>query len=223
MSPIQAIVFDLDGTLMESRIDYETMSNKIRDLLRSKGMTEALEDRRKIFQVIRGNEETLLQYGLPESSIQETLIEMNLIMNSIELQALKTIALKPYAEITLMALQNDGYKLGIATRSHREYALRSLDKYHLRDYFHGIMGRDDVPYPKPDPRHLIETIKLIGSQPETTLYIGDTTTDLVTAKAANVEFLGYWRNDEWAMRLIDGGCTKIIKDLREIIDIVKTL
>jgi phosphoglycolate phosphatase-like HAD superfamily hydrolase len=138
-------------------------------------------------------------------------------MNNIELDALPTMLLKPNAVETLTRLQENGYRLGIATRSHGEYASKALNKFNLTHYFHGVIGRDETPYPKPDPRHLLSTIDLIKAKPEETLYIGDTTTDLTTSQAAKVDFIGYWRDDEWAKRLMDGGCTRIIKDLYDIV------
>ncbi|MCW4049991.1 MAG: HAD family hydrolase [Candidatus Bathyarchaeota archaeon] len=219
--PYNAVVFDLDGTLVESKINYEKMGEEIKLLLDRMGMKEHIEDRRKAYMVTHGGAETLLKYGLPPENLESTLTELNQLMNSIELEALSTMTLKPNAEATVKQLNNSGYRLGIATRSHGLYAHKSLDMFKLKRYFHGILGRDEVPYPKPDPRHLLDTIKLVGSTPEETLYIGDTTTDLTTAKAADVKFIGYWRDEQWAQRLLDSGCKKIIKDLWEIIALVK--
>jgi phosphoglycolate phosphatase len=87
------------------------------------------------------------------------------------------------------------------------------------DYFHQIVARDDVELPKPNPYHLLHTINLLKVTPEKVLYVGDTTTDLETAEAAGVEFLGYWRDTERAKRLVEAGGKKLIKDLREIVKI----
>ncbi len=219
--PYRAVVFDLDGTLVESHIDYQKMGEEIRDLLNEMGMTEVIEDRRKAYQVIRGGAETLLEYGLPRENLDDTLVGLDNVMNNIELKALPTMSLKPHAHETIKTLYKDGYRLGITTRSHGEYAKQVLDKFKITDFFHGVVGRDETPYPKPDPRHLLSTINLIDSTPRETLYIGDTTTDLTTSKAAKVAFVGYWRDDEWAQRLIDGGCEKIIKNLYEIVELAR--
>ncbi|MBD3204895.1 HAD-IA family hydrolase [Candidatus Bathyarchaeota archaeon] len=221
MPPIKAIVFDLDGTLMDSKIDYPRMGQLIAEVLQSYGMTEPLEDRRKVYRVIRGGERTLREYGHPEENIPITLLEMEKVMNLIELEALVNIQLKPYAVEAVKMLNESGYKLGIATRSHREYTIQGLTKFGLFDYFHHIVARDDVELPKPHPHHLLHTIELLEETPETSLFIGDTTTDLDTAKAANVKFIGYWRDDDWAKRLVEAGCKTLIKDLREIKKIVE--
>jgi len=221
MRPVKAVVFDLDGTLMDSKIDYEKMGNRIRELLVSRGLPEPLEDRRKVYRVISGGAATLREYGLPEASLEATLAEMETIMNDIELEALDAMELKPYAREVVAELHGAGLGLGVATRSHREYTLRGLKRYDMLRFFHQVVARDDVPYPKPDPRHLLYTIRLLGVDPGDTLFIGDTTTDLQTADAAGVEFIGYWRDESWAQRLMEGGCSRIVKDLREIPRLVK--
>jgi len=221
MRPVKAVVFDLDGTLMDSKIDYEKMGNRIRELLVSRGLPEPLEDRRKVYRVISGGAATLREYGLPEASLEATLTEMETIMNDIELEALDAMELKPYAREVVAELHGVGLGLGVATRSHREYTLRGLKRHDMLRFFHQVVARDDVPYPKPDPRHLLYTIRLLGVDPGDTLFIGDTTTDLQTADAAGVDFIGYWRDESWAQRLMEGGCSRIVKDLREIPRLVK--
>ena len=220
MPRIKAIVFDLDGTLMDSKIDYPRMGQLIAEVLQRYGMTEPLGDRRKVYRVIRGGERTLREYGHPEENIPVTLLEMEKVMNLIELEALVNIKLKPHAVEAIKKLHESGYKLGIATRSHREYTLQGLTKFGLIDYFKHIVARDDVLLPKPHPHHLLHTIELLEETSDSSLFIGDTTTDLDTAKAANVRFIGYWRDDEWAKRLVEAGCETLVKDLREIKKIV---
>ncbi len=217
--PYKAVVFDLDGTLVESKIDYEKMGEQIRDLLGRMGMNEHIEDRRKAYRIIKGGAETLLEYGLPEENLAETLEELDNIMNNIELDALPTMALKPNAVETIKALHEQGYRLGICTRSHRHYADKTLEMYDMDGYFHSVVGRDDTDKPKPNAHQLFVAIEQAGATPEETLYIGDTTTDLTTAKNADVDFVGYWRDERWAKTLIDNGCKKIVKDLWDIVEI----
>lgn len=217
--PYRAVVFDLDGTLVESQIDYEKMGGEIRDLLGRKGMREHIEDRRKAYQVIRGGAKTLLEFGLPEENLESTLVELDEVMNSIELEALPTMKIKPNALETIKKLHQAGLRLGICTRSHRVYADCALEMYGMTDYFHAVVARDDTPHPKPDARQLFVAIDEAGAVPEETLYIGDTTTDLTTARNAEVDFVGYWRDDRWAKMLIDNGCQKIVKDLLEIVEL----
>jgi phosphoglycolate phosphatase len=216
----KAVVLDLDGTLVESHIDYDKMGEEIKELLDRMGIKTHIEDRRKAYMVIRGGADSLLEYGLPEENLNQTFNELDKILNKIELEAIPTTTLKPHAQETLQKLREHGYKLGIATRGHAEYALKTLNKFNLRSYFNGVLARDETQYPKPDPRHLLSAISLIGARPEETLYIGDTTTDLSTSLAANIDFIGYWRDEEWTQRFMDGGCTRMIKDLYELVELL---
>jgi phosphoglycolate phosphatase len=86
----------------------------------------------------------------------------------------------------------------------------------MRHYILGLLARDDVPFPKPDPRHLYETIALLDVDPRDVLYVGDTTTDLETARAAKVDFIGYKRDEAWGQRLLDAGCDHLAEDLLEV-------
>ena len=56
----------------------------------------------------------------------------------------------------------------------------------VRDRFHALTGADSLPYKKPDPRHLLDTIRAAGGTPETAVLIGDSQTDRDTAAAARV-------------------------------------
>jgi phosphoglycolate phosphatase len=146
--PYKAVIFDLDNTLIESHIDYERMGEEIKSLLIRMGMKENIEDRRKAYMVTRRGAESLLENGLPPENLEATLHELNILINKIEIEALPATKLKPNAERTLKKLHSSGYRLGIATRSHGEYAIQTLKKFNLLHYFHGIIGRDETPYPK---------------------------------------------------------------------------
>jgi len=173
-----------------------------------------------VYGVIRGGEKELVENGLTGQPLKEALIMIEDAMNQVELEALPTNTLKPNAADTVRALHQAGLRLGIATRSHREYTDRSLQALGLVGYFTVVVARDDTPTPKPHPGHLLQAIAQLGSEKARTLYVGDTTTDLETAEAAGVHFIGYWRDDQWAQRLTDAGCVTIIKDLNELVALV---
>lgn len=217
MRSYKAVVFDLDGTLIDSHIDFEKMTRVVRDYLLEEGLPiEALDSRRKVYLIIRGGENVLLEHGVKRDSVQDMLDFMTEAMNKIELEAIDTIQPKPNALEILDALSRGGLALGIATRSHRVYAERCLRKTGMGRYIQGLLARDDVQYAKPDPRHLLQTIELLNVNPDRVLYVGDTTTDLETAHAANVDFIGFKRNEVWGKRLMEAGCEVMVEDLGEV-------
>jgi phosphoglycolate phosphatase len=217
MSGYKAVVFDLDGTLQDSKIDYQKMTDRVRQILISEGIPEsALGDRRTVYLIIRGGEDSLLELGVRDEHIQTVLDLMTEAMNETELEATDSVEPRRNALQTLKTLHRNGIKLGITTRSHRIYTEKCLAKMGIRHYIRGILARDDVPFPKPDPRHLFETIALLKVDSGDVLYVGDTTTDLETARAADVDFVGYKRDEVWGQRLLDAGCDLLVEDLLEV-------
>lgn len=217
---LKAVVFDLDGTLIDSKIDFEHMAGLIREVLSAAGVPEEhLTDRRKIYQIIRGGERVLAEMGVDPIKLPAITLEMERIMNQVELEGAHLSKPMRNARETLRILRSRGLGIGIATRGCREYAIESMRLTGIQNYVDKCLARDEVLYPKPDPRHLLDVVTRLGAKTDEVFYVGDTSTDLETAKSANVEFIGYKRDEEWGKRLTDAGCTRIVEDLLEIIEI----
>ncbi len=211
------MVFDLDGTLQDSKIDFQKMTERVWEILISEGIPQSvLGDRRAVYLIIRGGEDSLLELGVRDGRVQTVLDLMTEALNETELEATDSVEPKRNALQTVETLHRNGILIGIATRSHRAYAEKCLAMMGMRRYIRGMLARDDVAFPKPDPRHLFETISLLGVDPGEVLYVGDTTTDLETARAAEVDFVGYKRDEAWGRRLLDAGCDLLIEDLLEV-------
>jgi phosphoglycolate phosphatase len=219
---LKAVVFDLDGTLIDSKIDYERMAGMIREVLYAAGVSEEhLTDRRKIYQIIRGGDRVLAEMGVDSLKRLKMTSEMERIMNQVELEGAHLSKPMKNAGETLRALKSRGLGIGVATRGCRVYATESIKLTGLNGYIDKCLARDEVPYPKPDPRHLLDVITHLGAKPSEVFYVGDTTTDLETANAAKVKFVGYKRDEEWGKRLLDAGCTKIIDNLLDLVGIAE--
>jgi phosphoglycolate phosphatase len=79
-----------------------------------------------------------------------------------------------------------GYIHAICTNKFEVMSRRLLDGLGVSHRFEAICGQDTFPYKKPDPRHLIETIRLARGDVENSVMIGDSVTDIDTAKAAGI-------------------------------------
>ena len=221
---LKAVVFDMDGTLVDSKIDYEKMAGQIRDVLSEAGVPdEYLTDRRKIYQIIRGGDKVLAEMGVDPASRPKINSDMERIMNGVELEGAHLAKPMRNAAETLRALRGRGLRIGIATRGCRDYAVESMRLTGIRDYVDRCLARDDVPHPKPDPRHLLDVVAQLKVEPGEIFYVGDTSTDLETANAANVTFIGYRRDEEWGRRLLEAGCVRMVDDLIDLIGIADSL
>jgi len=221
MGPISAVIFDLDGTLIRSRHDYREMARRAEAILVNEGVPEEeLDEPRKVWQIIRGGLEALGCLGLPSERVKRTLQRINEALNSVELLSLDSVEPVPGAQEALNLIKVRGIRIGIATRAGRPYAERSLEAAGLSGYVDAILARDEVEHPKPDPRHLLQLVGSLGASSERTLYVGDTTTDLTTARAAGIEFVAFAGDGDWVARLREAGCDSFISDIREIVEVI---
>jgi len=89
-------------------------------------------------------------------------------------------------EACLDMLQEAGWRLGVCTNKPEHLALRVLEALGVRHRFPAILGADTLAVRKPDPLHLTETARRIGADPARCVMIGDTATDVETARRAGV-------------------------------------
>lgn len=96
----------------------------------------------------------------------------------------------PGALDVLKSLKAQGAKLAICTnkRSHLSEAL--IDALNLTATFDAVVGRDSVTKSKPHPEHLLETVKRASGNANRAIMIGDTQTDVETARAAGIPVIG---------------------------------
>ncbi len=95
---------------------------------------------------------------------------------------------KPYPGI-LEALDRfaaAGYLLAVCTNKTEALSRRLLSAIGIDRHFAANCGQDTFAFRKPDPRHLTETIRLAGGDPARAVMVGDSRTDIDTAKAAGI-------------------------------------
>ncbi|MEP9371490.1 HAD family hydrolase [Mesorhizobium sp. KR1-2] len=79
-----------------------------------------------------------------------------------------------------------GFLLAVCTNKTEYFAHRLLDALDISRRFAAITGPDTFAFRKPDPRHLTETIAQAGGDPDRAVMVGDSQTDIDTAKAAGI-------------------------------------
>ena len=96
----------------------------------------------------------------------------------------------PGSAESLDIIRSKGLKVGLLTRGSLEYARRALGPLYER--FDFVMGRDHSDYDnaKPSPVAMREFAEGLGVRPEEILYVGDNTTDWMSAHGAGARFVG---------------------------------
>ncbi len=89
-------------------------------------------------------------------------------------------------EAALDGLSDDGALLCICTNKPTDLSRLLIEALHLTSRFGSIVGADAAPKPKPDASHFITAVELAGGDPRRAIMVGDSETDVATARAAGV-------------------------------------
>lgn len=95
---------------------------------------------------------------------------------------------RPYPGVieAIARFEDAGYALAVCTNKYEANSLALIQALGLTRHFTAVAGQDTFPYRKPDPRHLLKTIELASGDPGRAVMVGDSQTDIETAKAAGI-------------------------------------
>lgn len=141
---------------------------------------------------------------------QEYGLEANVHMNA-------NTQLFPDTLSTLKALKAQGARIGIISTKYRFRILSFLEEYLPEDFLDIVVGGEDVSAAKPSPEGVLFALKQLGSTPQETLYIGDSTVDAETAQNAGVDFAGVLNGMTTADELKAYPHRMIMEDLGELV------
>jgi HAD superfamily hydrolase (TIGR01509 family) len=221
MAQVKAVIFDLDGTLIESNHDYDEMARRVKLILEEVGApAEALSQRGRVWEIIQGGLRNLQELGLPPEMIRGVMGMIDEALNEVEVGSVESVKLKPGAVELLGHLRERGLRIGVATRSCSEYARRSIEASRMSEYFDIVLARDEVELPKPDPRHLLKVLEELGVSPQDSVFVGDTETDQRTARAAGIPFIGVPSSESWRKRMEGKEGSVLVSSLSEIAELI---
>lgn len=181
----ETVVFDLDGTLVDTAPDLTASLNAV--LAREGRPPVPLDEVRHM--VGRGARVLIERAMGGAGQPWDTASVSDLVTHFLEhYDANIAVTSRPFAgcQTVLRRLASRGVKLGICTNKPERLSLKLLDELNLRGLFPVVLGADSQAYRKPDPRHLLDTVSALGGRPESAVMIGDSETDVLTARAAKV-------------------------------------
>lgn len=179
------IVFDLDGTLVDTAPDLLDSLNHCLELARIPTVDEVSLRR---FVGMGGKvmiERAFAAQNRPlaEEHLAELLVAF---LEHYTANIPGRSLLYPGAEAALRRLAGAGFALAVCTNKYESLSRKLLESLEVADRFAAICGQDTFDWRKPDPRHLLSTIEAAGGDPERAVMVGDSRTDIDTAKAAGV-------------------------------------
>jgi phosphoglycolate phosphatase len=176
------IVFDLDGTLVDTAPD---LTNALNHALAKAG--QAPVSAATVRSLVGLGASVMIEEGLRRAGVTGDL-EAMLGDFLVHYEANIAAESRPFpgAVEALDRLAAEGAKLAVCTNKREYLSRRLLQELELDRYFGAIAGRDTFRVAKPDPGHLTGAIRLAGGEPSRAVMVGDSGVDLMTAKAASV-------------------------------------
>ncbi|HVO03070.1 MAG TPA: HAD-IA family hydrolase [Candidatus Cybelea sp.] len=179
MTQPRVLVFDLDGTLIDSAPDLAQAVNALLAELGKPPLAEAA-----VRPMIGDGSRLLLQRALAASGVEPPPgIFERFMEHYLHFIADRT---RTYPDVvaTLEVLRDDGHPMGVCTNKPIKPTKRVLEAYGLADFFGAVIGGDSMAKRKPEPEPLWETIARLGGG--SAAMIGDSANDMLCARAANV-------------------------------------
>jgi phosphoglycolate phosphatase len=188
-----ALVFDLDGTLVDSVPDLRAALNEV---LGGMGRRELTPDEAR--RMVGDGTRALVERALAATgTITDLEAAHQGFLKIYEAAPAKLSRLYPGVAETLESLRASGARLAICTNKPQRATLGVLEGFAIGAYFDAVLGGDAVPFRKPDPRHLQAAIERLGARASEAAMIGDNENDYAAARAAGVPVIlmryGYLR------------------------------
>lgn len=178
---VDKILFDLDGTLVDSAFDLHAATNHV--LTHVGRETVTLQ---QVRHMVGHGAKRLIELGLEATGGRESHEAAELLpvfLSYYRAHLADGTTIFPGGVEMLKALKSQGFSLAVCTNKPVALAHPLLQDLDIAQYFDAVTGGDSFEFKKPDPRHLLETASLLsGDGPF--LMVGDSINDIASAKAA---------------------------------------
>ncbi len=175
----QAVIFDLDGVLIDSGKDIANAVNFTLQALGRPTLPSA-----QIIGYIGPGIEGIWRQCLGADAEQLLNVALPIYKARYREYCVVETTFYPGIPETLSQLKSRGKTMAVATNKPEVFTRRILEGLNLAQYFEVVVGAESVQRKKPDPEAIQLILAKLGAPPETTLVVGDASTDIQAAKAA---------------------------------------
>lgn len=212
---IDAIAFDLDGTLIETN---DAWLNGLNRTLKLYGKDEGVTMEAFIENHVGVEQTKVLSYYLDLS--EREMEKAVKAFNDIFISSIDYVKLQDNVIETLEYISAKTEKRAIITNSYRKVTDSILNNLEARDldikkYFHTIVTRDSVKEGKPNPEIIYNTCNILGVKPENMIFVEDSTSGVKAGKNAGCYVIGFTSNTS-EEKLRNAGADAIITDLIDL-------
>ncbi|MDP2371065.1 HAD-IA family hydrolase [Rhodoferax sp.] len=190
MNSFDLVMFDLDGTLVETAPE---IFDAVNDTLRFFALPEVTQQQVNDW-IGHGTRELLIQALVFSGKMNEVTLRASDSLMPIVSRFDKHYQqrcgtrsqLYPHVRETLTALRGQGVKLAVVTNKEGRYTTTVLNAHRLMPLLDAVVSGDSFPAKKPDPTGIHSCLSQFGVAPERALFVGDSSIDVATARNAGV-------------------------------------
>ena len=176
----RAVLFDLDGTLVDS---YAALAEAVNHARRTHGLDPLPEGR--IREFVGDGIERLLQRAFERTDVPATVLEaFEARYDEVWCRESRILA---GVEATMQALADLGVEMAVCTNKTTVFSRKILDFLGLSRHLRGIVGPDVAGARKPDARHLLYTLGTVDASAGETLFVGDMPIDIRAARNSGLD------------------------------------
>lgn len=184
MREVRAFLFDLDGTLIDSKMD---LVHSVNAMLRETGRAELPGN--VIASYVGHGAPRLIASALgPGSSEEERREGLRIFLEHYERKKLEETRAYPGVEAGLKAL--DGTAMAVLSNKPAKLSVEILEGLGLAKYFRAVYGGDSFGVKKPDAAGALAILREFGMAPEDAAMVGDSDVDIQTARNAGMLAVG---------------------------------
>lgn len=212
---IKGIVFDFDGTIVDSmRMVFDLLNQS----LKNRGLPTIEVELLGRMAGLPLIDIISTKTQISESAAKE--VEKD-VFEAYTSFCRSSCQLLPQVENTLKILKSKKIKLGLLTTTPKKPLKAVAEKFSLNDYFDIMLAKEDAKN-KPNPEGLDKIIKKFGIAKDECLYVGDSPIDILTGKAANIKTIAVTTGIATLEQLKDAKPDGIVPDLGELLVYVST-
>lgn len=208
------VIFDLDGTLLNTLSDLHDSTNYA---LRSVGLPERSID--EVRRFVGNGIRKLIERAVPSDCAPETLeCCFECFKTHYSAHCMETTAPYPGIAELLCALKGEGCALGVVSNK-ADAPAKALVAHYFPNVFDSVVGERENVRKKPAPDAVLETLRSLGGDIESCVYVGDSDVDFHTAQNAGCRVVLV----SWGFKtreFLDGFGAAVADDARQLLELI---
>ena len=215
--PIEAVIFDLDGTLANFNLDYKALRSEVRSYLISMRIpVSVLDVNESIFEMLKKTEIFVRNNSKSNDAFEELRNRVLIIAEKYEMDAAASTNLLAGAVETLKELQRINVKMGLCTTNSEKAVNHILQRFKIEGFFEVVVPRNKVKYVKPHIEQFELALKTLGISPKSTLIVGDSIVDMQSATELKAIAVGLTSGLSPVDKLVSNGANYVITSLTDL-------